>query len=61
MLEAPLSQVLDIIKQGGIPLMKLDGDTVKVRKAEYNDEYTAITHVWFGGLGNPERNAMWLC
>ena len=61
MVETPLDEVLDIIKQGGIPLMKLVGDTLEVRKAEFNVDYIAITHVWSGGLGNPERNAMWLC
>ena len=61
MVEAPLDEVLRSIEQGGIPLMKLVGSTIKVRKAQYGDDYTAITHVWFGGLGNPESNAMWLC
>ncbi|KAL8880973.1 MAG: hypothetical protein Q9198_001728 [Flavoplaca austrocitrina] len=61
MVEAPLNEVLDIIEQGGIPLMKLVDGTLKVRKADFNVDYTAITHVWSGGLGNPNRNAMWLC
>ncbi|KAI4262152.1 MAG: hypothetical protein L6R42_002668 [Xanthoria sp. 1 TBL-2021] len=61
MVETPLNEVLDIIEQGGIPLMKLVDGTLQVRKADFNVDYTAITHVWSGGLGNPNRNAMWLC
>ncbi|KAL8884585.1 MAG: hypothetical protein Q9192_006809, partial [Flavoplaca navasiana] len=61
MVETPLNEVLDIIEQGGIPLMKLVDGTLEVRKADFNVDYTAITHVWSGGLGNPNRNAMWLC
>ncbi|KAL8967685.1 MAG: hypothetical protein Q9197_005297 [Variospora fuerteventurae] len=61
MVETPLHEVLDIIEQGGIPLMKLVDGTLEVRKANFNVDYTAITHVWSGGLGNPNRNAMWLC
>ncbi|KAL8644770.1 MAG: hypothetical protein Q9226_007603 [Calogaya cf. arnoldii] len=61
MAETPLNEVLDIIEQGGIPLMKLVDGTLEVRKADFKVDYTAITHVWSGGLGNPNRNAMWLC
>ncbi len=61
MVEAPLERVLDIINQGGFPVVKMVGESLEVRKAEFKMDYTAITHVWSGGLGNPERNAMWLC
>jgi hypothetical protein len=61
MVQAPLEKVLNIIEEGGIPLMRLVDDELEVCKAEYNLKYTAVTHVWSGGLGNPDANAMWLC
>ncbi|KAI4159749.1 MAG: hypothetical protein L6R39_000306 [Caloplaca ligustica] len=50
MVETPLDEVLHIINEGGIPLMRLVGENLEVRKAEFNVEYTAISHVWSGGL-----------
>lgn len=34
---------------------------LRVRKMEKADKYVAISHVWFDGLGNSERNALPTC
>ncbi|KAI9772984.1 MAG: hypothetical protein M1840_008866 [Geoglossum simile] len=60
----PREEIADIIKSGGIPLisMSLDGDLdLKVVRCTPYITYTAISHVWSDGLGNPESNAMLSC
>jgi hypothetical protein len=61
MVQAPLDDIMNILQEGGIPLMKLDSDNLVARRAKYGLPYVAATHVWAGGLGNPKGNAMWHC
>jgi hypothetical protein len=52
-----------IIRRGGVPLIKLSetpqGD-IKIGVVElgYGKPFIAISHVWAGGLGNPQANAI---
>lgn len=34
---------------------------VNAIKGSFASDYTAISHVWAGGLGNSDRNALLLC
>ncbi|KAK8124433.1 uncharacterized protein PG998_000192 [Apiospora kogelbergensis] len=59
-------QMMEIIEQGGIPLIEsqtilTDSSSVKLIKHRPRMEYTAISHVWADGLGNPLSNAMSRC
>jgi hypothetical protein len=60
----PKEEIADIVKSGGIPLisMSLDDDLdLKVVRCTPYITYTAISHVWSDGLGNPESNALLRC
>lgn len=61
MVDAPQDEIMQILQDGGIPLLKLANDRLVATKAEYGLPYVAINHVWAGGLGNPKGNAMRLC
>ncbi|MCJ1228925.1 hypothetical protein MMC12_005589 [Toensbergia leucococca] len=61
MVQAPLDDVMDVLEEGGIPLMKLQSNKLVASRAKYGLPYVAATHVWAGGLGNPKGNAVWLC
>ena len=55
-----------VIENGSIPLMKLrelppERLTLDVVQAGYGVHYTAISHVWSGGLGNPFANTLPQC
>ena len=54
------------IKNGGLPLISLSeqsSGSMKMDVIEGRDsyDYTAISHVWAGGLGNSEENSLPLC
>ncbi|MCJ1267904.1 hypothetical protein MMC22_007790 [Lobaria immixta] len=61
-----IQKVTSIIEKNGVPLIRLkqlpSGDlTLDVVPAHYGLHYTAISHVWSGGLGNPTSNALPQC
>ena len=61
MVEAPRSDVMNILQDGGIPLIKIESNNLVARRAKYGVPYVVATHVWAGGLGNPKGNSMPLC
>ena len=61
MVQAPLGDVMKILQEGGIPLMRLASNTLVASPAKYGKPYVAATHGWAGGLGNPRGNRMWAC
>jgi hypothetical protein len=61
---APMEEISHIIQSGGIPIisMSVDGPLdFKVVRCTPDTTYTAISHVWSDGLGNPKKNALPLC
>ncbi|KAH8678933.1 hypothetical protein BGZ60DRAFT_513193 [Tricladium varicosporioides] len=59
-------EVKKIIKHGGIPLVQISEVSehriqLRVIRAKYRTKYTAISHVWSDGLGNPDANALPAC
>lgn len=59
------AKVTEIIDSGGIPVvsMGLDRDDldIKVERCTPFMTYTAISHVYSDGLGNPDRNSIYRC
>ncbi|KAF4415140.1 hypothetical protein FACUT_13638 [Fusarium acutatum] len=65
-LDANTLEVKEIIRQGGIPLVSIQDLgrgrlSLKVCRATPRTRYTAISHVWSDGLGNPTANAIPQC
>ncbi|KAI9768049.1 MAG: hypothetical protein M1839_004209 [Geoglossum umbratile] len=63
-IHVPKEEITNIIKPGGIPLISMslkDGLDIKVVRCTPYITYTAISHVWSDGLGNPESNALPRC
>ena len=63
---APTEQLNKIISSGGVPLISLHEGThgkltIRVHTSKAKSQYTAISHVWSGGLGNVHANALPLC
>lgn len=63
---ANTDKVTAIIRRGGVPLVSICTETdgslhLKVSKATYLSRYTAISHVWADGLGNPNGNGLPAC
>ena len=63
---APVEQVNEIIRLGGVPLISLQNAPhgnieIRVHASKANSVYTAISHVWSGGLGNVQNNSLPLC
>lgn len=56
-----------IINEGGVPLVSIHTETaggplrLKVSKGTYFSRYTALSHVWADGLGNPNGNGLPAC
>ena len=55
-----------ILESGGIPLISLHEAphgkfTIRVHETKANSQYTALSHVWSGGLGNVQANSLPLC
>jgi hypothetical protein len=51
---------------GTFPLIQLEegnegGIQIKIVKGDLQSDFTAISHVWAGGLGNQNLNAMYQC
>lgn len=64
--EPEIPKVIQIIKKGGIPLISIsltpEGDPrLSVLDASPDIQYTAISHVWIGGLGNFSENQLPRC
>jgi hypothetical protein len=61
----PEEEIASIIRSGGIPLISMGLDEndldLKVVRCTPYIKYTAISHVWSDGLGNPISNALPLC
>ena len=63
---APTEQINEIIRSGGVPLISLQNTShgtieILVHASKANSTYTAISHVWSGGLGNVQGNSLPLC
>ena len=63
---APTEQIIEIIRSGGVPLISLRKIShgridIRVHASKANSTYTAISHVWSGGLGNVQGNSLPLC
>ena len=63
---APTEQVNEIIRSGGVPLISLRNVShgkieIRVHASRANSSYTAMSHVWSGGLGNVQGNSLPLC
>lgn len=62
-------RVRAILKNGGVPLLKsstttaFDSGEVDLEVVEYQEgmEYTALSHVWSDGFGNPKLNSILGC
>ena len=68
MLAVPYDQLINIISKGGIPLVSVKESAnsggqlnLQLQRGHVTDSYTAISHVWADGLGNPDRNALPTC
>ena len=62
----PTEQLQEIIRSGGVPLVSIHEAphgklTIRVHTSKAKSRYTAISHVWSGGLGNVEGNSLPLC
>ncbi|KAH7345822.1 hypothetical protein BKA66DRAFT_554927 [Pyrenochaeta sp. MPI-SDFR-AT-0127] len=64
----PYDSLVKIIRDGFVPLVTLHRSrlnvshiSIKVSKRHKNSDYTAISHVWADGLGNPKSNSLPSC
>ncbi|KAH8727808.1 hypothetical protein GQ44DRAFT_724868 [Phaeosphaeriaceae sp. PMI808] len=65
------SAIVSIIQNGGVPLVSIHTDPastpeepilhLRVTPRTLKSRYTALSHVWFDGLGNPSANALPSC
>lgn len=70
-LEVDYSAIVTIIRDGGVPLVSIHIDAGSNEEAPHlklritprmlSSRYTALSHVWFDGLGNPSANALPTC
>ncbi|OCL06094.1 hypothetical protein AOQ84DRAFT_441058 [Glonium stellatum] len=65
-ISSPMDKVNAILSEGDIPIISHTDRSqqkpqIEVLKAGSNTNYTAITHVWADGLGNPSSNALPMC
>ena len=65
-LTAPSDKVVQIIQDGGVPLVSIrkrryGGLEIEIQAATAPYQYIAISHVWSGGLGNPQANSLPQC
>jgi hypothetical protein len=72
MLDIPYDQLTDIIREGDVPVISIDETSdgsletgqqlrLTVKRRSQRQAYTAISHVWAHGLGNPDLNALPYC
>ncbi|KIW68152.1 hypothetical protein PV04_04118 [Phialophora macrospora] len=63
----PLSDLIEIIESGGIPLLTIVRDeksgnlSLQVVPYKSGRRYISFSHVWSDGLGNPRENKLPLC
>jgi hypothetical protein len=67
-LEVPYQDLVEIITKGGVPLISIEVDaspnrslSLKIHQRRRFTRYTAVSHVWTDGLGNPSRNSLPIC
>jgi hypothetical protein len=58
-----ITEVTKIIQGGGIPVVSFSKTASgelqqKIIRAKYSTKYTAISHIWYDGLGNPNHNSL---
>ena len=63
---APIEQLQEIIRSGGVPLVSLHEAshgklTIHIHTFKAKSYYTAISYIWSRGLGNVEGNSLPLC
>ena len=61
-----VAKISSIIEKNGVPLVRLKVLPsgllgLDVVRGQYGTHYTAISHVWSGGLGNPSSNSLPQC
>ncbi|KAF2811965.1 uncharacterized protein BDZ99DRAFT_497572 [Mytilinidion resinicola] len=69
LIQPPIEEMIEILKNGDIPVLLLsedeDDDTVSEMRVQVHAAkdfpYIAISHVWADGLGNPKENAIPEC
>jgi hypothetical protein len=66
MMAVPYDQLIKIIEEGDVPLVSIEVNgngelNLRLCKRKMSSHYTAISHVWADGLGNPHDNAIPLC
>ena len=66
MVAPDVAKISSIIEKNGVPLVRLrvlpSGLLgLDVVQGQYGTHYTAISHVWSGGLGNPSSNSLPQC
>ena len=59
----PYDNLVQLIRNGSVPLVTLHRSdhshlSIKVHKRRKSTSYTAISHVWADGLGNPHNNSL---
>ncbi|KAJ6512733.1 hypothetical protein C8R45DRAFT_961195 [Mycena sanguinolenta] len=60
--DAATSEVVEIIKEGGIPVLSWGRSGFIVEDARKSKQpFIAISHVWADGLGNPNENSLPVC
>ncbi|OTA54189.1 hypothetical protein K449DRAFT_439599 [Hypoxylon sp. EC38] len=61
------AQLAEIIRQGKIPIVRIERDqttnrpTLKLIATSASNRYIAVSHVWADGLGNPRSNSLPQC
>lgn len=66
MISVSTEVLLRIIRRGAVPLVTVEilassEVFLKLHERTMQSEYTAISHVWYDGLGNPASNALPEC
>jgi hypothetical protein len=61
-----LKDVKDCIRNGSIPLLRFRTSgkgkyRIEIVRATFETRYVAVSHVWTGGLGNPDTNELYEC
>ncbi|KUL87769.1 hypothetical protein ZTR_03146 [Talaromyces verruculosus] len=65
--EFPEEDMKKIVRDGGIPLVRINQaahkgiTSLEVKSATANDSYVAFSHVWSDGLGNEKENKLLRC
>lgn len=64
----PYEELINIIQHGEVPLVSIEMDnsldqrlSIRLHTRSRSTRYTAISHVWIDGLGNPTSNSLPVC